>query len=307
METETDRQAVERVYRLVELNTEQIRALDRDKTVVILPDGILEEHGPYLPCFTDHYECDQLTDKLVAAITNRPGWSVLMFPTIPLGAGGANNIGGKPSFPGSYTVRATTLRAVFMDLATELGEQGFRWILVMSLHGAPDHNRALHQACAYFNDVYGGRMAHLLGLLDLSTIDDLFHAAPGLTADDHELAGIDIHAGTAETSWMLFARPDLVSPAHAHATPHTGKTWDELIHIAGAADWPGYFGAPARAKASYGEYYTAVFGARVQESAFKVLDGQDLDTAAVGDRAPLEDGAVAQRQQKEWLEKNGLA
>jgi hypothetical protein len=40
------------ILRLSDLNTDQIRALDHEKTVVIIPGGILEEHGPYLPCYT---------------------------------------------------------------------------------------------------------------------------------------------------------------------------------------------------------------------------------------------------------------
>src|SRR3970282_604652 len=68
---------------------------------------------------------------------------------------------GKHVFPGTYAVRTTTLRAVFMDLAAELGEQGFRWIFVIHGHGAPNHNRVLHQAGDYFRDVYGGHMVHL--------------------------------------------------------------------------------------------------------------------------------------------------
>jgi creatinine amidohydrolase/Fe(II)-dependent formamide hydrolase-like protein len=36
-----------------DLTTREIAALDRAKTVVILQGGMLEEHGPYLPAFTD--------------------------------------------------------------------------------------------------------------------------------------------------------------------------------------------------------------------------------------------------------------
>ena len=46
-------QTYAQVYQLAELNTEQIRALDHERTVVLLPGGILEEHGPYLPYFAD--------------------------------------------------------------------------------------------------------------------------------------------------------------------------------------------------------------------------------------------------------------
>jgi len=41
------------VFLVAEMNCEQVRALDRKTTVVILPGGILEEHGPYLPAYTE--------------------------------------------------------------------------------------------------------------------------------------------------------------------------------------------------------------------------------------------------------------
>src|SRR6266545_4080612 len=84
-----------------EMNTEQIRALDRAKTAVIIPGGILEEHGPYLPSYTDGYVNERLARDLADAIVARPGWGALMFPPIPLGSGGANEIGGKYRFPGT--------------------------------------------------------------------------------------------------------------------------------------------------------------------------------------------------------------
>lgn len=85
----------------------------------------------------------------------------MIFPTIPLGNSGANDIGGKYSFPGTYAVRFETLRAIFMDLAAELGEQKFKWIFVVHGHGAPNHVRALDQAGDSFRDTYGGRMVNL--------------------------------------------------------------------------------------------------------------------------------------------------
>src|SRR5512139_2392636 len=95
-----------RIYHLAELNTGQIQSLDRDRTAVLIPGGVLEEHGPYLPCSTDTCVSEFLTNELADAIARRSGWSVLIFPTIPLGHGGANGIGGKNIFPGTYTVRA---------------------------------------------------------------------------------------------------------------------------------------------------------------------------------------------------------
>jgi hypothetical protein len=47
--------AFAQIYHVQEMNTEQIKALEREKTVVLLPVGILEEHGPYLPSLSDGY------------------------------------------------------------------------------------------------------------------------------------------------------------------------------------------------------------------------------------------------------------
>ena len=112
------------IYRVAQMSADQVRALDRQKTVVILTGGILEQHGPHLPSVTDGYSNEWLTQRLAEEIVQRPGYAVLLFPTIPLGHGGANEIGNQQVFPGTYSVRRSTLRAIFMDLATELGEQG---------------------------------------------------------------------------------------------------------------------------------------------------------------------------------------
>ena len=39
------RSAFAQVYKLADMNTRQIQALDRQRTVVLIPGGILEEHG----------------------------------------------------------------------------------------------------------------------------------------------------------------------------------------------------------------------------------------------------------------------
>ena len=53
-----------------------------------------------------------------------------------------------------------------MDLATQLGEQGFKWIMRgVDVHGSPLHIAALDEAGDFFRDTYGGRMVNLWGLL----------------------------------------------------------------------------------------------------------------------------------------------
>jgi hypothetical protein len=57
-----------------------IRSLDLQKTVVLISGGILEEHGPYVPSYTDGYADEAYARELANAIVTRPGWTVVMFP-----------------------------------------------------------------------------------------------------------------------------------------------------------------------------------------------------------------------------------
>jgi hypothetical protein len=63
--------AAARVLRLAEMNTDQIRALDRERTVILVPGGIMEEHGPYLPSYSDGYQNEKYTADLAAAIASK--------------------------------------------------------------------------------------------------------------------------------------------------------------------------------------------------------------------------------------------
>lgn len=266
------RPVASQVLAIAEMNTEQIRQLDRARTVVILPGGILEQHGPYLPSYADGYWNERMAREVAEAMSARPGWTAVLFPPIPLGVGGANEIGGKYSFPGTYSVRSTTMRAVFMDLADELGEQGFRWIFVLHSHGGVNHNQMLDEAGDFFRDTYGGQMVHLLGLLPVFTVDF------GLDAAAVKADGLSVHAGAAETSGIRFLRPDLVPDAVSNAPDRRGEAMADLIRLARAPDWPGYFGAPRLATAAQGARATHAGAAAAVSYALKILDGLDPRT-----------------------------
>lgn len=302
------------IYRIAEMNVEQIKRLDKEKTVVILPGGIMEEHGPFLPTFTDGYWNEQLTQELAKAIAAKKGWSVVIFPTIPLGNSGANDIGGKFSFPGTYAVRFETLRSIFMDLAAEFGEQKFKWIFVVHGHGAPNHVRALDQAGDYFRDTYGGRMVNLTGLLPVVSAWD------GKKTDaERKEDGLPIHAGMDETSMMLAVRPDLVNPNYKIAKPFASDKMEDLITIAQAKDWPGYLGSPRLAnRAQYANGWQISLNEAVSLG-LKILSGLDDRTIprfgdemaksppdVALDEASLKREADVRQKQTEWLKKRKL-
>jgi creatinine amidohydrolase/Fe(II)-dependent formamide hydrolase-like protein len=263
------------VLQLGELNTRQIAALDRQKTVIIIPGGILEEHGPYLPSYTDGFLTARLSRDIAEAIITRPGWTAVITPEIPLGHGGANIIGRKYVFPGSYTVRVDTLREVYMDMADAFGQQGFRWIFVLHDHGAPNHHRAINDAGDYFHDTYGGQMVHLFG------INEVYFASgnPELISPAQLKAnGLPVHADLFEQSQIMFLRPDLVSANVTSAPTLAGAEMSDLVRLAQAPDWPGYFGLVKDANASIGARDYKNILTKASEITNKILNGTDPRT-----------------------------
>jgi len=258
-------------YHLADLNTEQIRTLDRDKTVILIPGGILEEHGPYLPSYTDGYADRFYTQRLAEAIATRPGWKAVIFPEIPLGFGGANNVGEKFDFPGSYTIRMSTLRSVYMDLSGTLGAQKFRWIFIVHDHGDPAHNQALAQASEFFHDTYGGVMVHLFNLAEAHEC----YATPAklLSTEANAEEGFNIHAGVEEHSEVLFLHPELVSPGYKTAPSFTAAKFEDLYKFAVADGWPGYFGAPRHATSELGKQVMEACSQKLDAIVLRVLDG----------------------------------
>jgi len=62
------------VLRFAELDAGAVGRLDRARTVVIIPGGILEQHGPLIPVNADGYRNDRVADSVAAAVAARRGW-----------------------------------------------------------------------------------------------------------------------------------------------------------------------------------------------------------------------------------------
>ncbi|MDQ4123658.1 MAG: creatininase family protein [Acidobacteriota bacterium] len=313
------------IFRVAQMNTEQIKALDKQKTVVILTGGILEQHGPHLPTFTDGYSNEWLAQKLAEAIVERPGSSVLMFPTIPLGHEGANEIGAQFVFPGTYSIRRSTLRAIFMDLGTEFGEQGFKWVFVVHGHGAPFHNLMLDEAGEYFRDSYGGRMVNLFGLMpnkdQLAALNLPPQPDKSVVAEERrEIGNIDVHAGFDETSRLMFLRPDLAGANVKQLPPLTTDDFAEFFKVARTPGWLGYHSSPRLANASYGALAMKYRSQQHNALALAILDGK-LDERNIPRYAKIMTGnpqvksslepstkneIERERKQREWLKKKGI-
>jgi creatinine amidohydrolase len=244
------------VYRIEELTAPEIDALDRGKTPFILPVGMLEEHGPHLPIATDTYRLNFIVDETAKRLQQKlPSWSIVVLPDVNYGEGGANGFSGNSVDPGTYGIRYTTLRAILADIGGQISANKFKWIFVIHAHGAPMNSIAISEACDFVSDTFSMTMLNITSLrwadAEYSSKSDKI-AAKYYSSADLQAQGMDIHAGTAETSDMLAIDPQRVRPVYKALPDRAGKNPDELVAIAEKPGWEGYFGRPAKASGAYG-------------------------------------------------------
>lgn len=269
------------ILRWLDLTSEQVARLDRARTVILIPAGIIEEHGPFLPNGAELMQNERLATDLGAAIVARPGWTVVLAPTIPLGSGAFDRRSGRSGFGGTLAVRAATVQAVFSDLADNLGQQGFRQIFVINGHADANHDRALDLAGDVFSASYRGFMVHLLGRRGCH-VDGLepppitMLSASAMTADADSP-----HGGATETARFWWVRPDLIdSAAVRRAGDVPAKGASEWVRIAGRPDWRGYVGAPRFATLELGQWLYETERRGCTDLALRLLDGLDERTVS---------------------------
>ena len=245
-----------RVFKLEELAWPQIDALDRQRTLFILPIGMIEQHGPHLPVGADTigitYEANAAATRVSRAL---PDWNVVIMPPINYGHAGANLLGDMPIHPGTYGIRQSTLRSLVADVGAQIAQNGFKWVFVLNGHASPPHSIAINEACDFVSETFRVTMLHLTGLfrgdVAIQSSGEKINAKY-FRADELASFGMDVHAGVSETSQMLAVHPELVQPVFKSLPSQAGRSLEELRVIATRPGWQGYLSSPARATAAHG-------------------------------------------------------
>jgi creatinine amidohydrolase len=265
------------LFRLEELTFTQLEALDRNRVVVLFTVSPLEEHGPHLPVGTDlitaHAVCGRLAERI---LKEKPGWTVLMGPTLPIGASAFDRAG-------TLLVRARTVRNATLDYGAALARHGFRYLLVMNGHGGPRHVVALEEAAAAVSRRYKVRMFSVSGPVLWKFMrgryTDRLETLLGrpFTAAEKEALRGDTHAGMWETSLILLSRPDLVNPTYAGLPTARFRLIDALRrnYPLQLGNRMGYIGTPSAACRELGEAAQQLFLEVVWELVRPVLDAQN--------------------------------
>ncbi|HEU5261401.1 MAG TPA: creatininase family protein [Gemmatimonadales bacterium] len=247
------------VLELARLTWGDVRALDRAKTIAVLPVGAIEAHGPHLPLATDVIIAEAMARAGADQLAAR-GHEVLALPAVVYTAAGF-----AAAFPGTLAPAPGTITELIVGIAGSLARHEFPALAIANAHLDPAHLDALHAAVERIRERQVARVV----------FPDLTRKpwASRLTAEFKSGA---CHAGQFETSVVLAARPSEVreevrrdlspNPRSLSAAIAAGaKTFEE------AGGSQAYFGFPADATAQEGRQTIAMLGAILAEAVLAEL------------------------------------
>ncbi|MCP5024570.1 MAG: creatininase family protein [bacterium] len=173
----------------------EVRDYLTEKTVVILPLGSTEPHGPHLPLDTD-VTIAEAQARRGAELLEQRGYQTMLLPSLSYGVTQWTD-----GFAGTVSLQPGTLWSILDDAIHSLAESGVRQVVFSNGHLESDHidvlrgvildhtERGHDKAHAIFPDNTQRRWAATLG---------------------DEFSSGDCHAGRYETSIMLQANAESV-------------------------------------------------------------------------------------------------
>jgi creatinine amidohydrolase len=199
---------------MVDMPWPEIKKAAEEGAFVLLPIAVIEEHGPHLGLGADVY-LTYLWSKLTRQALETKGIKALIAPPYYWGMNQSTG-----SFPGSFTVRESTLKAVLYDLHDSLRGWGFQYVLSLNLHGDPTHNRVLRYAVQEAREGLG---------IGAYIVPPPFPPLPASLPEQ------DVHAGAWETACIETYFPEDLDREQAKSL-EPSRGFEPL----------GYFGDPAR-------------------------------------------------------------
>jgi creatinine amidohydrolase len=101
---------------------------DKANTVIVLPAGSTEQHGPHLPCAVDTIIAAGVVGHALARLPAE----VPAFALAPITYGKSDE---HLHFPGTVTLEGTTLLETITQIGESVYRMGFRKLLIVNGHG----------------------------------------------------------------------------------------------------------------------------------------------------------------------------
>lgn len=255
--------------RLHELSGPAVDTTVGPDSVVVLPIGAVEQHGPHLPLSVDLVIADAVAGAAVDALGDDDDiWA------LPSQAYSKSDEHAWSA--GTMWLSQATMAAVLDDLAACVAATGARRLVFLNGHGG--NSTLLNVACREARRRHG-----LLTFLVHPFLPPAYRSGGEAVGDE---LGMGIHGGHEETSVMLHLRPDLVDLTKARRNVPEWLADNEHVRFGGSTQFgwlsndfgpDGHIGDPTTATAADGErlFGEAVRGVVAQLREIAVFDFPD--------------------------------
>lgn len=233
------------------------REIEGGNRLVVVVAGAVEQHGPSLPLSVDTIRADVLGERIADEL------GCFVAPTIRPGVSD-HHMG----FPGTLSLRPETFRSIVADYCRSLAAHGFEDIALVTTHGG--NTNALNEAAAELDRDLD---AHVFVPGDRDGFLETRYEAMRAHGVDEGAAGL--HAGAAETSFLMESTPQLVDGDRLERG-HVGAVDSDRLHDEGLEAYTdnGVLGDQRQATRSAGrtlidacvDYYTAEIRSELSET-----------------------------------------
>lgn len=213
------------------------------ESVLLLPVGAVEQHGPHLPLAVDHVIAHETATAVVDEVGDE--LDVWQLPTLSISKSNEHAWS-----PGTLWYSAETMLAMLRDLGRCLATTGAQRLVLLNGHGG--NTTLLATALRELRVEFGFKTF---------LVHPSVPPAYGGTAPAEEL-GMGIHGGLNETSVFMHLRPDQVDLSLAERKVPEGIAHNEFVKFGGSVmfgwlsndfDPDGYIGDPTGATADLGK------------------------------------------------------
>ena len=204
--------------RLADLSGPEVADLLTSDSVIVLPVGAIEQHGPHLPMSVDTV----IADEVASALLNTVGDDIDLWLLPTLAVSKSNE---HVWSPGTLSLSTETLLRVLDDLAACVAATPARRLVFLNGHGG--NSSLLTTAC---RDL---RVAH--GLLTF-LVHPFVPPASGGPSTEEEL-GMGIHGGLHETALFAYLRPGQVDMKQAIRSVPEWMAANEWVRFGGSVQF----------------------------------------------------------------------
>jgi creatinine amidohydrolase len=256
------------MFELAKISFPEVERLAKSgRALVILPVGVVEEHGAHLPLGTDSYAAEAYSAS-AAPHLEEAGYEVVVAPTIDYGVARAAS-----DFPGTLSLEPETLMSMVVEIGGSLSRHRLNRLVILNGHRDKYHMKALDDARKILVEEKAAQVL-CVGFAHDDEITAACYREGVKQFYKSPQPDREGHGGESETAVALYAFPETV---RQELIPQLEPNFDydvEAFRSETKDYWSlsggrGYFGWPRAAAAETGQQLISVRGKNIAQVILK--------------------------------------